>query len=110
LLGDRRGEGRQPIEFVVQTNAGDMVHRARAELDRGSGYRIENHAAGIDEIVQIFNLHREVWCNGKFGADADGPNMGKYARACRGTRSGVKEPWRGDAVKGFNRSIGEAAG
>lgn len=36
--------------------------------------------------------------------------MGKYARAGRGTRSDVKEPWRGDAVKRFNRSIGEAAG
>jgi hypothetical protein len=83
---DRRRQRRQPIELVVQAHAGDMVHRARIELDRGSGYRIEHHMAGIDEIVQIFNLHREVLSDGIFGADADGPNIGKYTRARRGTR------------------------
>lgn len=96
---------------MVQTSAGDMACRARAERDRGSDCRIEHPRAGIDEIAQIFNLHREVWSDGIFDlATGWCPDMGKYARACRGTRSGVKEPWRSDAVKGFNRSIGEAAG
>jgi hypothetical protein len=71
--------------MAVQTNAGNMIRRARAERDRGSGHRIEHRRAGIDEIVQIFDLHREVLSD-----DADGPNMGKYTRARRGTRSVVK--------------------
>ena len=36
--------------------------------------------------------------------------MGKDARARRRTRSGVKEPWRSDAVRRFNRSVGETSG
>jgi hypothetical protein len=76
--------------MVVQANAGDMIRRARVELDRGSGYRIEHRVAGIDEIVQIFNFHREVLSDGVFSADADGPDSGKDARARRRARSVVK--------------------
>ena len=79
-------------------------------LNRGTRHRIEYHPAGINEIVQIFNLRREVWSDGIFDAAADGPNMGKYARACRCARSIVRKCRRGGAVKRFNRSVGEAAG
>jgi hypothetical protein len=59
ILRRRRRQQRQPIEMVVQTNAANMIHRPVLNWI-GSGYRIEHHMAGIDEIVQIFNLHREV--------------------------------------------------
>jgi hypothetical protein len=81
---------------------GRDVRRAGVELDRGSGYRIEHFPAGIDEIVQIFNLHREVRSNGIFDA-AGCPDMGKYARARRGARSGVKEPWPCQSRRIWNR-------
>ena len=48
--------------------------------------------------------------DGIFEADAEGANMRKDAGACFGNRPSGEKRWRGDAIIGLCRCVGEAGG
>ena len=55
-----------------------------------------------------FTVKCEV--DGIFEADAEGPDMRKYAGARLGYRPGGEECWRGEAIISLRRCVGEASG